>query len=201
MQFLAEALPEPEKTMVQMELNIFTLQRLRAFFRGDLFSKEERNVNLAPLLLVLQKAQHNPNFSDGPYFGELYASVGRLKDIWTKFVAATQRNFTPAHYANLLSQALALLLIYLWETDDASLLAAHAFELRVAWAMLFSTMASLAAIIVDLSTPISNIITMIRKYDVDMIEMIQYGLAKDMPVEQAKLQAQSELYTSMDITT
>lgn len=76
-----------------------------------------------------------------------------------------QKHFTIAHYVNLTLQATALLLIYLWETDDAQsqLLVSHAFELRVAWAMLLSTMASLAAIIADLSTPLSNIIAMIRQ--------------------------------------
>jgi hypothetical protein len=59
-------------------------------------------------------------------------------------------------------------------------LEAHTFELRVAFALLMSTMAWIAAIIIDLSTPISNIITMIKKYDVDMDELIYFGLAKDL---------------------
>lgn len=192
MQYLTEALPEPEKTIVKNELNIYTLQRLRTFFRGDLYSKDERSVNLTPLLLVLHQAQQNPDFRDGPYFGELYVSIGKVKDVRTKFVSATQRNFTPAHYFNLLTQALALLLIYLWETDEAVLLESHVFELRVSWAMLLATMAALLTIIVDLSNPISNIITMVRKYNVGMDEMITFGLAKDLPAEKANLLQQSE---------
>ena len=193
MQYLAEGLPEPEKSIVRTELNFFTLQRLRTFFNGDSFgSRTQRNVNLTPLLLVLQRAQKNPNFENGPYFGELYASVGNLKNTWTRFVAATQRQFTPAHYTNLMAQATVLLMIYLWETDDPGLIQSHLFELRVAWAMLLSTMASLAAIIVDLSTPISNIITMVRKYNIGMEEMIYFGLAKDMISEQESLRQLEE---------
>jgi hypothetical protein len=136
-------------------------------------------LELTPVLLVLHRVARNPE-NNGPYLSELYSSLGNLKQIWIDFVAATQKEFTPAHYANLLSQAVALLVIYLWETDDAALLEAHTFELRVAFALLMSTMAWIAAIIIDLSTPISNIITMIRKYDVDMDEMIYFGLAKDL---------------------
>jgi hypothetical protein len=177
--YLAEGLPEPERSQVRNELKRFTLQRLRTFFRGDMFSKENRRLQLTPVLLVLHGVARNPE-NNGPYLSELYSSLGNLKQIWIDFVAATQKEFTPAHYANLLSQAVALLVIYLWETDDAALLEAHTFELRVAFALLMSTMAWIAAIIIDLSTPISNIITMIRKYDVDMDEMIYFGLAKDL---------------------
>lgn len=187
MQYLAEALPEPERSMVKTKLNMFALQRLRTFFRGDMFTKEQRGVTLTPLLLLLRQAQQNFAYEDAPYMSELYASCARLKDTWTKYSSAYQRNFTPAHYANLMAQAMTLLLIYLWETDDTSLLQAHEFELRVAWSILLSTMASLAAIIVDLSTPISNIITMVRKYNVDMDEMISYTLAKDLPTERESL--------------
>ncbi|KAG7356150.1 DUF4239 domain containing protein [Nitzschia inconspicua] len=177
--YLAEGLPEPERSQVRTHVNIFTIQRLRSFFRGDMFSKEGRRMNLNPVMLILHNVARNQD-NDGPYLAELYASMANIKQIWIDFVAATQKQFTPGHYANLLSQAVALLVIYLWETDDATLLEAHTFELRVAFALLMTTMAWIAAIIIDLSTPISNIITMIKKYGLDMDEMIAFGLAKDM---------------------
>ena len=52
------------------------------------------------------------------------------------------------------------------------------------------------AIIIDLSTPVSNIITMIRKYKVDMDEMIYFALAKDL--DDAMIAAES--LTSFDAT-
>ncbi|KAL3902752.1 MAG: hypothetical protein SGILL_010711 [Bacillariaceae sp.] len=178
-QFLAEGLPEPERTQVKNEVKIYTLQRLRTFFRGDMFDKQYRGLNLSALMLVFHRVSRNPEYN-GPYMGELYASVANLKQIWVDFVAAQQRQFTPAHYGNLMSQAVALMTIYLWETDDAGLLEAHTFELRVAFALLMATMAWIAAIIIDLSTPISNIIAMVQKYGVDMDEMINFGVARDL---------------------
>lgn len=177
--YLAEGLPEPQRSEVNSAVDIFAIQRLRTFFRGDMYAKENRNQHLTPVLLILHQVGRDPK-ANGPYLGELYTSLANLKQIWVDFSAATQKNFTPAHYVNLMSQAVALLLIYLWETDDADLLETHTFELRVAFAMLMLTMASIAAIIIDLSTPISNIITMVRNYNLDMDEILYFGLAKDM---------------------
>ncbi|KAL3917081.1 MAG: hypothetical protein SGILL_004881 [Bacillariaceae sp.] len=178
-QFLAEGLPEPERSQVKTEVRTFTLQRIRTFFRGDMFAKENRSLSLSTILVICHRVGRKPEHS-GPYLGELYASVATLKEIWNDFVAAQQRNFTPAHYANLISQASALMIIYLWETDDPCLLEDHTFELRVAFALLMATMAWISAIIIDLSTPTSNIISMVKKYDVDMDEMIYFGLARDL---------------------
>ena len=135
-QYLAQGLPEPERSTVQNQVKVYSLQHLRSFFNGSLFDKERRNLDLNPMLLTLHAVEQTHGGST--YLGELYGSVNTLKDINVQLIAAIQKNFTPAHYANLLAQATALLMIYLWETDDASLVQAHAFELRAAWAILSS---------------------------------------------------------------
>jgi hypothetical protein len=180
-QFLAEGLKEPQRSQLKDQVKIFTLQRLQTFFRGDMFAKENRNTDLNPLLLTLLEVSQHDN---GPYIAELYVSLRNLKQIWIDYVAAVQKSFTFAHYINLALQATTLLIIYLWETDDTALLEAHPFEIRVAWTLLLSTIASLWAIIGDLNTPISNIISMIRKHQVDMDEMIYFGLAQDLDFQQ-----------------
>ena len=178
-QFLAEGLNEPQRSIIKDQVKVFTLQRLQTFFRGDMFAKENRNNDINPLLLTLHEVSQ---YDNGPYVSELYVSLRNLKQIWIDYVAAVQKSFTPAHYINLGLQATTLLIILLWETDDTALLEAHPFELRVAWTLLLSTLASLWAIIGDLNTPVSNIITMIRKHQVDMDEMIYFGLAQDLDV-------------------
>jgi hypothetical protein len=180
-QFLAEGLKEPDRSYIKDQVKVFTLQRLQTFFGGDMYAKQNRRVDLNPVLLSLHDVSR---YDTGPYVTELYQSIGNLKRIWIDYVAAVQQSFTAAHYINLALQATTLLIIYLWETDDPALLDAHPFEIRVAWTLLVSTMASLWAIIGDLNTPTSNIITMVRKYQVDMDEMIYYGLAQDLDIVQ-----------------
>ncbi|CAB9525946.1 expressed unknown protein [Seminavis robusta] len=101
---------------------------------------------------ISQQPQEPGGANYGLVLGELYAAIANLKQHKIEFMAAVQKNFTPAHYANLLTQAFALLIIYLWETDNVALIEAHPFELRAAWAILMSTMASLVAVIIDLNT-------------------------------------------------
>lgn len=149
-------------------------------------------MDLAPMILLLNQVERRGD--GGCYLSELYGSLSIIKESKTQYTAAIQKNFTPAHYANLMIQAFSLLLIYLWETDDPGLMEAHAFELRIAWAMLLSTIASLAAIIADLNTPISNIITMVRKHNIDMKELMEFTLAKDLDwtVEKADIFSPAE---------
>lgn len=94
--------------------------------------------------------QRGKEINNDMILAEIYASLGRIKNVRIELWAAYSNNFSVAHYTNMIVLASALLFIFLLQTDSGAMLFLLDFQLSICWALLIGAYSLLAAVIIDL---------------------------------------------------
>ena len=90
---------------------------------------------------------------DGTILERSYESLQQVQDARTTRITALQTKFPRLHYLTITTLTLAILFVFLLETDRKLILYLDKFQIRTVWALLVGTVTAIYCIGIDLAQP------------------------------------------------
>lgn len=155
---LLRSLPEPYRGEAQTELKFFVNTVFEAARERSITDSTYRDVSLAPIFLLLNKISDDCETDEslkvsGNILGEGYDLFRRINDQRITIAVLLRPAFPALHYANLLTLASCICLVFLIETDRDLIFFLAGFQLRLLWSILVGIFAMMATVIYDLESP------------------------------------------------
>lgn len=153
-----DSFPRPYSDKAHVALDAF----MEAYF--DYFWNDDVNVltlrELTPLVEDCIRVIHEVSaLADhrGAAVGEAYGAMNSVREHQTTLIASVQRRFPLFHYANLVTLAMSICVMFLIETDPNVITFAAEPQLALSWSLLVGTFSMLFVVVFDLSHPLGTI--------------------------------------------
>lgn len=178
------------RTEANNRLNRFVERWLADFWsdQTSLASLRKLTPYLEDCIRLVHEAQRDLTECDCVATGEVYSALQRLRAFQTETMSQLQRTFPWFHYANLITLALAICVIFLIDTDPDTANSAAEPQLALSWSLLVGTFSMLFVVVADLSSPVTGITRQIfATEDLSMKSIEIYVRCWDTPTTKESL--------------